>query len=144
MNLREALIQQAPSLALQRAAADEIAKLDARIRELEVAGAQISESAAARDVLAERQRQISVEGWTPERDDQHTNCGIALVAAAYAVSSVEQPSSLELAAALFRFSGWAKHWFKPRTPREDLVRAGALILAEIERLDRAAQRKGQS
>ena len=28
MNLREALIQQAPSLALQRAAADEIARLD--------------------------------------------------------------------------------------------------------------------
>jgi hypothetical protein len=35
MNLREALIQQAPSLALQRAAADEIARLDdlvARLR----------------------------------------------------------------------------------------------------------------
>jgi hypothetical protein len=35
MNLRDALIQQSPSLALQRAAADEIAKLDARILELE-------------------------------------------------------------------------------------------------------------
>jgi hypothetical protein len=34
MNLREALIQQAPSLALQRAAADEIAKLDAEVRSL--------------------------------------------------------------------------------------------------------------
>ena len=28
-------------------------------------------------------------------------------------------------------------WFKPTTPRRDLVKAGALIIAEIERLDRA-------
>jgi len=28
-------------------------------------------TAAARDVLAERQRQIAVEGWTPEHDDRH-------------------------------------------------------------------------
>jgi hypothetical protein len=34
VQIREALIQQAPSLALQRAAADEIARLDAEIREL--------------------------------------------------------------------------------------------------------------
>ncbi len=34
MNIREALIQQQPSLALQRSAADEIARLDAVIREL--------------------------------------------------------------------------------------------------------------
>lgn len=33
MNIREALQQQSPSLALQRAAADEIAKLDASIRQ---------------------------------------------------------------------------------------------------------------
>ena len=35
MKLREALIQQAPSLALQRAAADEIAKLDAQVADLQ-------------------------------------------------------------------------------------------------------------
>lgn len=34
MNLREALIQQSPSLALQRAASDEIARLDAEVRHL--------------------------------------------------------------------------------------------------------------
>lgn len=33
MKLREALIQQAPSLALQRAAADELARLDAQLRD---------------------------------------------------------------------------------------------------------------
>lgn len=37
MNLREALIQQAPSLALQRAAADEIARLDVALQDAHVA-----------------------------------------------------------------------------------------------------------
>jgi hypothetical protein len=35
MQLREALLVQGPSLALQRAASDEIARLDARVRALE-------------------------------------------------------------------------------------------------------------
>ena len=34
MKLREALVNQAPSLALQRAAADEIARLDAQVAQL--------------------------------------------------------------------------------------------------------------
>ncbi len=33
---------------------------------------------------------------------------------------------------------WATSWWKPTTKRRNLVKAGALILAEIERLDRAA------
>jgi hypothetical protein len=33
---------------------------------------------------------------------------------------------------------WDRKWWKPKDRRRDLVRAGALILAEIERLDRAA------
>jgi hypothetical protein len=32
----------------------------------------------------------------------------------------------------------ADEWWKPTNRRRDLVKAGALILAEIERLDRAA------
>ena len=32
---------------------------------------------------------------------------------------------------------WLSSWWKPSTNRRDLVKAGALILAEIERLDRA-------
>jgi len=100
-----------------------------------------AETAAARDVLAERARQISVEGWTPEHDDAHVNGELRIVAAAYADRSHG-----------LRVDGlppywprtWAKHWWKPigindLTPsRFDLVKAGALILAEIERLDRQA------
>lgn len=33
---------------------------------------------------------------------------------------------------------WPDEWWKPAGPRRNLVKAGALILAEIERLDRAA------
>ncbi|MGY0790895.1 hypothetical protein ACW7BJ_16135 [Azospirillum argentinense] len=33
---------------------------------------------------------------------------------------------------------WGARWWKPKDPRRDLVRAGALIAAEIERLDRAS------
>jgi hypothetical protein len=38
-------------------------------------------------------------------------------------------------------SKWAEHWFKPKDPRRDLVRAAALCIAEIERLDRADAKK---
>lgn len=31
---------------------------------------------------------------------------------------------------------WADEWWKPKDRRADLVRAGALILAEIDRIDR--------
>jgi hypothetical protein len=32
---------------------------------------------------------------------------------------------------------FAREWWKPSTGRRDLVKAGALIVAEIERMDRA-------
>ena len=31
---------------------------------------------------------------------------------------------------------WDSEWWKPKDRRRDLIRAGALIVAEIERLDR--------
>lgn len=41
-------------------------------------------SKAITDVLAERQRQKDVEGWTEEHDDQHKNHDLAHAAACYA------------------------------------------------------------
>ena len=90
------------------------------------------EGAAARDVLAERERQKTAEGWTPEHDDQHVNAELARAAACYAMT-----------ASYGRFTPpkiwpWEAHWWKPsQSQRGDLIKAGALILAEIERLDRA-------
>lgn len=92
-------------------------------------------TAAARDVLAERQRQISAEGWTPEQDDRYTHGDMASAAACYANQGryhFPEPGK----------PGpnwpWAAEWWKPSTYRRNLEKAGALILAEIERLDRAA------
>lgn len=90
-------------------------------------------TSAARDVLAERQRQISAEGWTPEHDDEHAGGSMAFAAAAYAVHADVGP---RMSGPLWNWTGWSRDWWKPKDKRRDLVRAGALILAEIERLDR--------
>lgn len=94
---------------------------------------------AARDVLAERQRQISAEGWTPEHDDEHDSGSMAIAAACYAIADRKdvQVQTLNIRM-LWRWTGWADLWFKPKDRRHNLVRAGALIIAEVERIDRAA------
>jgi hypothetical protein len=48
----------------------------------------------AQDVLAERQRQISEEGWTPEHDDQHDGGEMAAAAGTYALGAPEDLSSI--------------------------------------------------
>lgn len=86
---------------------------------------------AARDVLAERQRQITEEGWTLGDDDLQIHGQIARAAAAYALNAAGYPATSK------DIWPWLDHWWKPGTPRRDLVKAAALIIAEIERLDRA-------
>lgn len=88
-------------------------------------------SYAARDVLAERRRQVEAEGWTPAHDDAHDDGELAEAAAAYALDNGwagAPPPSWP----------WSAAWWKPKDRRSNLVRAAALLLAEIERLDRAA------
>lgn len=96
----------------------------------------IYETDASRDVLAERRRHLEVEGWTHERDDDYNTAELALAAAAYALHAGGQKS----AAGITWPQSWAMEWFKPTAARRNLVKAGALILAEIERIDRAAAR----
>lgn len=93
---------------------------------------------AATDVLAERRRQIEAEGWTPEHDDEHGGGQIARAGACYALSGSCPPGD-ETAAMLVDLAWpWAPKWWRPTTQRRDLVKAAALVIAEIERLDRAA------
>lgn len=82
------------------------------------------------DVIAERQRQINVEGWSPEHDDAHGNGEMAIAASCYAYQAAIPAITLP-----WRWP-WHPKWWKPTNSRRDLVKAGALILAEIERLDR--------
>lgn len=110
-------------------------------------------SAAVRDVLAERQRQIDVEQWNHEHDDGHRCNELARAAAAYAyVAGLTQTEKDAHKNAIFgQHTGfhslvseiwpWAAHWFKPKSEREDLVRASALIIADIERIDRSEERR---
>lgn len=86
---------------------------------------------AARDVLAERQRQISAEGWTPEHDDEHTE-----FCAGRGLSELARAAKAYIEGDVYNWP-WTPTSFKPSSPRRNLVKAGALILAEIERLDRA-------
>lgn len=96
------------------------------------------ESDAVLDVIYERKRQIYKEGWTEQHDDAHESGELAGAGASYATNATAVlalncnnipnptlwPGSL--------------NWWKPTTPRRDLVKAAALIIAEIEKLDRAA------
>lgn len=85
---------------------------------------------AARDVLAERRRQVEQEGWTPEHDDQYDTGELSCAAACYAMQSdVDFGPPNEWP--------WSRDWWKPDGERRNLVKAGALILADIERMDRA-------
>lgn len=96
-------------------------------------------SDAASDVLAERQRQISIEGWSPEHDDAHRGYELAIAAGCYAMYTLAYPAGDPPPN-----WPWEKSWWKPSKDRRDrrrnLVKAGALILAEIERIDRAKDR----
>lgn len=96
------------------------------------------------DVQAERRRQVEAEGWTPEHDDGHACDEIAAFACYYAMP----PAVREWDASSTGYGdtlgeavlpeGW-----EPKTGdrRRDLIKACALALAEIERLDRAAHGK---
>lgn len=118
-------------------------QLVGRIGELE---GQLSDREAAIGIdliRVERKRQIEEEGWTAEHDDQHpagelgmagasyaANAGAGLVAGAVAETSyaaLNQPGPPD-------WWPWEIGWWKPKEPLTDLVRAGALIAAEIDRL----------
>lgn len=94
------------------------------------------------DILEERRRQIAQEGWTEAHDDQHTAGEMAGAAACYAMQtaldSIGRRDLGEIVKRTIReLWPWATHWWKPTTPRRDLVKAAALLIAEIERRDRA-------
>jgi len=97
---------------------------------------------ALHDVVQERARQVAVEGRTVEADDKNDSGQMAVAAGYYALASgwpySHNRSGDQTMESPPQHWPWAAEWWKPRTARENLVRAGALIIAEIERLDRAA------
>ncbi|MGV5437602.1 hypothetical protein [Pseudomonas aeruginosa] len=106
------------------------------------AQAQHSVPRAWLDVQAERRRQVEAEGWTPEHDDEHSHGQMARAAACYALAGSSAPNDGTAALLVSLAWPWDEQWWKPSTARRDLVKACALALAEIERLDRATATQG--
>jgi hypothetical protein len=94
------------------------------------------------EIAAERRRQVEQEGWTIEHDDGHAKGELAIAASCYALHAggkrdlVQRYGNSETYVTEPRFWPWSSDWWKPKSPRRDLIRAAALIVAEIERLDR--------
>jgi len=98
---------------------------------------------ALEEIEAERSRQVRSEGWSTEHDDRHRGGELALAAACYAA-----PARIFIAETVsgraydpytvYRDAWpWADEFWKPTERRRDLIKAAALILAEVERIDRA-------
>ena len=109
-------------------------------------------------IARERVRQISEEGWTPKHDDGHRSGELALAAACYAAGPkhthirhmLNSARGMEDAGYSYDYSEakpeqiswpWDAEWHKPGDDRIGaLVKAGALIAAEIDRLQRAKEK----
>lgn len=116
--------------------------------------------AVASEILAERLRQVKTEGWSLVHDDAHYRGEMARAAAAYAVASTGSEDGRGTQVDVHGFSRgirsfrigwfdpvsmlwpWETRWLKKDGARRMLVKAAALLIAEIERLDRRAA--GQS
>lgn len=89
-------------------------------------------------IAGERARQIFARGWTGDHDDSHTDG--ELIGAAMAYAAAGWGWSVNDAAKTRKFWPWDVENFHPsESPIVNLVRAGALIAAEIDRRTRAEQ-----
>lgn len=96
-------------------------------------------------ILAERQRQIAEEGWTAEHDDEHDPGDLASAATAYALYAADRLNPYSQGDGRYNIPiawPWTGEWWKPSTPKRDLEKAGALVAAEWDRLDREEKRHG--
>ena len=91
----------------------------------------------AKLIAQERQRQIREEHWSRRHDREHDESELARAAACYAL-----PAEYRKKISLMHLV-WPGFWdFKPGPTRiRELVKAGALIAAEIDRLASEAETK---
>lgn len=84
-------------------------------------------------ITAERDRQVTEEGWTPDHDRYLKDNELAIAAACYAVNGIEGIRVEEYGEDAFPF---VEEWDKRRKHDRirSLVIAGALLCAEIDRL----------
>lgn len=80
-------------------------------------------------IQAERKRQIEKEGYLPEEDARHTRGELQRAAKCYLFAAFDRHKEQPPAE-----WPWDVEWWKPTTPRRMLEKAGALFLAEVDRL----------
>lgn len=88
----------------------------------------------AAQIAAERRRQVHEEGWSASHDDAYTDGQLIDAAGCYtaAATGIDGLNVENL-------WPWDPAWWKPsEDPARNLVKAGALIAAELDRLRRAA------
>jgi hypothetical protein len=119
-----------------------ICKLTLDCCDCEKPSASVSGSGA--DLIAEeRRRQIEVEKWSPSLDDGYD---LQLVKAA---KCYLEPAEDRFLSEVKNVRGekvpfgwpWHPDWWKPTNPIRDRVKAGALIAAHIDKLQREMQRE---
>jgi hypothetical protein len=105
----------------------------------------LASMSVAKEIADERCRQRAQEGWTDQHDDEHRHGEMLVAAWCYMEHAWKNSDATPEAYAYWPLDSmhppglwpWHESWWKPKSPRRDLIRAAALIVAEIERLDRA-------
>lgn len=87
---------------------------------------------------AERRRQVEVEGWTPEHDDEHSDGELLHAAVLYLWAGTDKAAPTSPSGVPISWP-WEPGWWKPKDRRSNLIRAGSLLLAEKERIQRASE-----
>ena len=84
-------------------------------------------------IQTERLRQIEVEGWTPEHDDTHADGEMLAAAIIYLWWGTDKTASIDPATGVPFGFPWDKKWWKPKHRFANVMRAGALCMAETAR-----------
>jgi hypothetical protein len=77
-------------------------------------------------------------GFDLEHDLSHNDGELSFAAATYAIQQVPHPTPEMLewpSPTWYELWPWGRSFYKPKTRRENLLRAAALLLSEITRLD---------
>lgn len=83
-------------------------------------------------IAEERLRQVKAEGFDPRHDDNYNHDELLRAAVGYITH--DRPSMPPMPDS---FWPWHLDWWKPKDHKANLIRAGALIAAELDRLARA-------
>lgn len=96
----------------------------------------------AEQIAIERRRQVDKEGWTSEHDADWTEGELKMAAMAYLEADgndqylCETNDRQRFNTPAYDYWPWKSTWWKPKDRLSNLVRAGALIAAEIDRIQK--------